>query len=136
MKSGPVIKEVDSLGRNVNLGQNLCKLSRITLYTIQLDLTGNIYYGTTDRIDPSANLWSIETIKKFSVSTPYESSDTRFEVTQSTLDRTDLIDLDADLGLSFMGGLVSAKGSAKYLDNRRSKKNEGKNPHRKSIRER
>ena len=93
---------------------------------------GNIYYGTTDRIDPSTNLWSTKTIKKFSDSEPKESSDTRFEVTQSTLDRTDLIDLDADLGLSFMGGLVSAKGSAKYLDNRRSKKNEGKNPHTRS----
>ena len=64
------------------------------------------------------NLWSQETLRNKKQTTKQFSSEHKVAITQTTLDRTNLLDIDASLKLSFMGGLVSIGGSAKYVDNR------------------
>ena len=45
------------------------------------------------------------------------SQKTEFSASEDYLDRVDLIDLSAELALSFYGGLIEIKGSAEYLHN-------------------
>ena len=71
------------------------------------------------------NLWSQETLRNIKQTTKQFSSEHKVAITQTTLDRTNLLDIDASLKLSFMGRLVSIGGSAKYLDNRVKKTNSG-----------
>ena len=44
--------------------------------------------------------------------------DNNYVVDESYLDRFNNLDIDASLKLSFMGGMVSVSGSAKYLEDR------------------
>ena len=86
---------------------------------------GNLYYGDKDLVKSDENLWSSAVLNEMSRKKSVESSDVRIAITQSTLDRTNMLDIDASLKMSFMGGLVKITGSANYLDNRRTKKNSG-----------
>ena len=54
---------------------------------------------------------------------PIEYSEDKTKWTKNFEDRRNLIDIEASLALSFMSGLVKIKGSAKYLDDRQTKKN-------------
>ena len=86
---------------------------------------GNLYYGNKELVKSDENLWSTEVLDRMSRKKAVESSDVKVAITQSTLDRTNMLDIDASLKMSFMGGLVKISGSANYLDDRRKKKNSG-----------
>ena len=93
----------NTLGRRVNLG--------------------NIYYATNDEIRGDQNLWSKKILESMSQKQQDETSETDTLITQDQLDRNNLLDIEANLALSFMGGLVQIGGSAKYLDDRRTQTN-------------
>ena len=107
-----------SLGRNqgINPRRNQNTLGR----TVNL---GNIYYAANDEIRWDENLWSEKILKSMSQKQQDETSETDTLITQDQLDRNNLLDIEANLALGFMGGLVQIGGSAKYLDDRRTQTN-------------
>ena len=66
------------------------------------------------------NLWSQESLKLIKED-PGEFAEDKTKWTKNLEDRRNLLNIEASLALSFMTGLV--KGSAKYLDDRATKKN-------------
>ena len=102
-----------------------CRVFAGTYSSVYLLLAGNIYYGSKDFVAQDENLWSQETLRNKKQTAKQFSSEHKVAITQTTLDRTNLLDIDASLKLSFMGGLVSIGGSAQYLDNRVKKANSG-----------
>lgn len=93
--------DVDALGREVHLG--------------------NIYYGQDDHIATDQNMWTSESLKKRK-NVEKKISKNEIRITESVVDRLNVLDIDASLKLSFLGGLVSVSGSARYLDDRRDRK--------------
>ena len=100
---------------------------------------GNIYYGQDDHIATDQNMWNSESLeKRNNIEKKISHNDVR--MTQTVLDRMNHFDIDASLKLSFLGGLgmtrclfifnlfllVSTSGSAHYLDDRRDKRETGR----------
>ena len=75
---------------------------------------GTLYDRRTDNVVPGKTLWSAEKLEKRTVK-PQPS--TNFEITagQTINERANLLDINAELKLSFVGGLVSVEGSAGFL---------------------
>ena len=75
---------------------------------------GTLYDRRTDKVVPGKTLWSADKLKKRTVK-PQPS--TNFEITagQGINERANLLDINAQLKLSFLGGLVSVEGSAGFL---------------------
>ena len=96
--SSEFVLEQDALGREVHLG--------------------NIFYGTLDTISTDENLWSKESLENRNIEI-FPTQDTIVELSNSQIERFNNLDIEASLALSFIGGLVSVEGSAKYLDTRK-----------------
>ena len=89
-------------------------------------VAGHLYYGTIDKVATDESLWSRESLKERRI-TKQQSSDYKVHIAESQLDRANELDIKANLALSFMGGLIKITGSAKYLEDRKRKKNSGGN---------
>ena len=76
---------------------------------------GELYDARHDTLMTSFSLWTTDTIQKRKIEAQAQYSKTTFSATEDFLDRMDLIDIDASLKLSFMGGLIQISGSAEYL---------------------
>ena len=92
----------DALGREVHLG--------------------NIFYGTLDKISTDENMWSEKNLEKRRIQN-FETQYQKVKLSTYQLERLNNLDISANLKLSFMGGLVSVDGSAKYLDKRARNEN-------------
>ena len=57
---------------------------------------------------PESNLWNQATIKEHSVDQPKPHTHTSFSLVQSVYDKQEWMDINAELGLSFMGNEISA----------------------------
>lgn len=81
---------------------------------------GCLYYGTEDRVSESNHFWRKSSLTGDKTrKRVLGNKDGRAEFSTSTLDRLNNFDVEAQLALSFMGGLVSVSGSAKYLSEKR-----------------
>ena len=83
---------------------------------------------------PESNLWNQATIREHAVDQPKSNTDTDFSLVQSVYDKQEWMDINAELGLSFMGkeisalsqltnpqysdGQVEVKGSAGYMSDK------------------
>ena len=83
---------------------------------------GTLYDCRSDRLIMGTTLWDDQVIKAATSTNPQTASDFKVIAEDSVEDKTFNLDIDASLKLSFLGGLVSVQGSAKYLDDRKSSK--------------
>ena len=77
-------------------------------------------------IATNENLWSEATIKNSSRNVTSESSYFKVDITQTTEKKAHFLDLDASITIGILSGAVSVTGSAKFVDSKRTYKNQGK----------
>ena len=80
----------------------------------------------SDKLIPGVTLWNDETLKSALDSTPQIASDSDVIAEDSLERKASMLNISASLKLSFMGGLVEVSGSAKYLDDRKSSKQQSR----------
>ena len=96
----PVDKVIPALGRSFTLGY---------LYDIRRDIIVN------------KSLWDIEDLKGNKVSVdPQPYSNFSVAISDTIEDKTSVMNIDANLKMSFLSGLIKVGGSAKYLETRNS----------------
>ncbi|XP_029383272.1 neoverrucotoxin subunit beta-like [Echeneis naucrates] len=81
---------------------------------------GILYDAHKDQLIPGVTLWNKETIDKNTEELPQQSSQYQITASDSLESKASLLDIEASLKASFMGGLVEVGGSAKYLNDRKS----------------
>ena len=69
-------------------------------------MLGTLYDGRTDSLLVPLNLWSPEVIDKTKVPNNVAYSNTDFKNNEDILERLDVMGIEAELKLSFMGGLI------------------------------
>ncbi|CAL4098549.1 unnamed protein product [Meganyctiphanes norvegica] len=79
---------------------------------------GMLYDCRSDTLIPGITLWSKEKLEKDLTVKKESTQSMKIEASDNLSDKASLINIDAYLKLSFLGGLVSVSGSAKYLDDR------------------
>ena len=84
---------------------------------------GALFYGKQNKIANDENFWRVETLNRSKIYEEIGSSSSKIVSTQNTVDRLDAFSLDASLSMSFMGGLISVTGAAKFLNEKRSRDN-------------
>ena len=86
---------------------------------------GSFYYGATDQVNPSENLWSFDDIEKGKrVILEQSTLHNKVELVENFLDRNRLMKVDSSLGLSVIGGLIKTTGKTKFLLDRKDIRNE------------
>ncbi|XP_071944801.1 uncharacterized protein [Antedon mediterranea] len=81
---------------------------------------GMLYDCRNDKLIPGTSLWDNEFLESHSVSHLQESSNFKIHTEESIADKANALDINANLKLSCLVGLVEGSGSAKYLDDRKS----------------
>ena len=83
---------------------------------------------------PESNLWNQATIRDNAAHQPKQRTETTYSLVQSVYDKQEWMDIDAEIGLSFMGneiaalsqltypcisdGQITVKGSAGYMSDK------------------
>ncbi|XP_004565355.2 stonustoxin subunit alpha-like [Maylandia zebra] len=82
---------------------------------------GMLYDARSDKLIPGVTLWDAKTLQEKSVEKNQHSSEFEVSASDSTKTKSSLLDVNASLKASFLGGLIEVGGSAKYLnDNKKS----------------
>jgi hypothetical protein len=108
----------DAYGENFNreprstsgIRQNIAVLDTKSIVRL-----GTLYDGASDSLMTPLNLWNDSTIQDNKIRRDTMTSKHTYSTTETLLDRMNLLDIEASLKLSFMGGLIPVSGSAKYL---------------------
>ena len=79
---------------------------------------GMLYDCRSDTLIPGITLWSKDKLEKDLTVKKERKQLHKIKASDSFSDKASLLDVKANLKLSFLGGLVSVSGSAKYLDDR------------------
>ncbi|XP_023196484.1 stonustoxin subunit beta-like [Xiphophorus maculatus] len=87
---------------------------------------GMLYDASKDQIIPGVTLWDESTLQHMIMENSQHSSD--FKITSSdSLDmKSNLLDVNASLKASFLGGLIEVGGSAKYLNDKKKSHNQSR----------
>ncbi|KAM8847293.1 neoverrucotoxin subunit alpha-like [Synchiropus picturatus] len=85
---------------------------------------GMMYDARTQKPVPGMSLWDPQVLAKNTVETGGPSSQFQVLASDSLESKTSLLDVDASLKASFLGGLVEVSGSAKYLNDHKKFKNQ------------
>jgi len=76
---------------------------------------GALYDSKTEAIRNDYNLWNTNTIEAKKKIQGNRFSNGEVFLSHGVIDRCNIIDVSAELQLSFMAGLISVEGSARYL---------------------
>nr|A0ZSK4.1 RecName: Full=Neoverrucotoxin subunit beta; Short=NeoVTX subunit beta [Synanceia verrucosa]BAF41222.1 neoverrucotoxin b-subunit [Synanceia verrucosa] len=87
---------------------------------------GMLYDARNDKLIPGFTLWEDEVIEESTVESSQPSSAFEIIASDSIDDKSSLMDIEASLKASFLGGLVEVGGSAKYLNNQKKFKNQSR----------
>nr|BAK18814.1 pvtoxin-a [Pterois volitans] len=87
---------------------------------------GALYDSRKDRLIPGFTLWEDDVLQANTVESRQPSSAFEIIASDSIEDKSSLMDIEASLKASFLGGLVEVGGSAKYLDDRKKFKNQSR----------
>nr|AHY22717.1 echiitoxin a-subunit [Echiichthys vipera] len=87
---------------------------------------GMLYDARREKLIPGFSLFGDETLKQYTSSEQNPSSEFKIVASDSIKSKSDLMDIEASLGVSFLGGLVEVGGSAKYLNNTKKYKNQSR----------
>nr|BAK18815.1 pvtoxin-b [Pterois volitans] len=87
---------------------------------------GTLYDARKVRLIPGFTLWEDDVLQANTVESRQPSSAFEIIASDSIEDKSSLMDIEASLKASFLGGLVEVGGSAKYLDDRKKFKNQSR----------
>ncbi|XP_054614029.1 neoverrucotoxin subunit alpha-like [Dunckerocampus dactyliophorus] len=87
---------------------------------------GMLYNACKDELIPGLNLWDAATLESHTSETAQKSSSFKITASDTIESRSSLMDIEASLKLSFLGGLVEVGGSAKYLNDQKKFKNQSR----------
>ena len=84
------------------------------------------YDCRNDQLIPGMTLWNTTLLRATLSQRPQHSSDFEIIAEDTLSDTISKLGIEANLSLSVMGGLVSVSGAAKYLDDRKSSRNQAR----------
>ncbi|KAM9336970.1 stonustoxin subunit alpha-like [Symphorus nematophorus] len=87
---------------------------------------GMLYDARRDELIPGLTLWDEKTLQANTVEEHHGSSDSHISASDTIESKSSLLDIDASLKASFMGGLIEVGGSAKYLNDTKKFKNQSR----------
>ncbi|XP_045924498.1 neoverrucotoxin subunit beta-like [Micropterus dolomieu] len=87
---------------------------------------GMLYDARKDQLIPGLTLWDDKTLKENTVEISQHSSAFEISASDSIESKSFLLDVDASLKASFLGGLIEVGGSAKYLNDKKKFKNQSR----------
>ncbi|KAL1280922.1 hypothetical protein QQF64_015522 [Cirrhinus molitorella] len=87
---------------------------------------GMLYDCRRDRLIPGITLWDAEMLQKNINVRPQPNTDFKIIATDSSEDKVSALNVSAALEASFLCGLVSVKGSADYLNDKKSSKHQSR----------
>ncbi|KAG8013719.1 Stonustoxin subunit alpha [Nibea albiflora] len=87
---------------------------------------GMLYDCRTDSLVPGITLWDHDDLIKHVRERPQNSNDFEIVASESIEDKSKALNVDASLKASFLGGLVQVSGSAKYLNDSKTSKNQAR----------
>ncbi|XP_037611207.1 stonustoxin subunit beta-like [Sebastes umbrosus] len=87
---------------------------------------GTLYDARQDKLIPGLTFWDDEVLKESTVESCQPSSAFQIIASDSIDDKSSLMDIEASLKASFLGGLVEVGGSAKYLNDTKKFKNQSR----------
>ncbi|XP_067224348.1 cytolytic toxin-alpha-like [Chanodichthys erythropterus] len=85
---------------------------------------GMLYDCRKDSFIPGVTLWDKKSLSEDLDSRPQPMTDLKFSSSDSLSSKSSLMDINASLKASFLGGLVEVGGSAKYLRDTKSSNNQ------------
>uniref|UniRef100_A0A3Q2DMB6 Uncharacterized protein n=1 Tax=Cyprinodon variegatus TaxID=28743 RepID=A0A3Q2DMB6_CYPVA len=87
---------------------------------------GMLYDCREDTVIPGLTLWNRDDLEKDKRETPKPNSCFEIVASESIEDKSSALDVEASLKASFLGGLVKVEGSAKYLNDQVTSKNQAR----------
>ncbi|XP_034006855.1 uncharacterized protein LOC117498819 [Trematomus bernacchii] len=87
---------------------------------------GMLYDCRKDSLVPGLNLWDRENLKKHTGERPQNYNDCDIVASESIEDKSSALNVEASLKASFLCGLVKVEGSAKYLNDSKTSKNQAR----------
>uniref|UniRef100_A0A8C9YSE8 B30.2/SPRY domain-containing protein n=1 Tax=Sander lucioperca TaxID=283035 RepID=A0A8C9YSE8_SANLU len=87
---------------------------------------GMLYDARKDELIPGLTLWDIKTLQGKIKESPQHSSAFDMAASDSTESKCSLLDVEASLKASFLGGLIEVEGSAKYLNDQKKFHNQSR----------
>ncbi|XP_051234075.1 uncharacterized protein LOC127351001 [Dicentrarchus labrax] len=87
---------------------------------------GMLYDCRQDSLVPGMTLWDSNDLKKNTRESPKPNSDFEIVASESIEDKSSALKVEASLKASFLGGLVEVEGSAKYLNDHKTSKNQAR----------
>ncbi|CAB1426555.1 unnamed protein product [Pleuronectes platessa] len=87
---------------------------------------GMLYDCRRDLLVPGMTLWDREDLKKDIGERPQNSNDFEIVASDSIEDKSSALKVEASLKASFLGGLVEVGGSAKYLNDHKTSRNQAR----------
>ncbi|KAK1879426.1 Verrucotoxin subunit beta [Dissostichus eleginoides] len=87
---------------------------------------GMLYDCRQDSLVPGLTLWDCDDLEKDTRERPKPSSDFEMVASESIEDKSSALEVEASLKASFLGGLVEVEGSAKYLNDSKTSKNQAR----------
>ncbi|XP_051272948.1 stonustoxin subunit beta-like isoform X3 [Dicentrarchus labrax] len=87
---------------------------------------GMLYDARKDELIPGLTLWDHKTLQEKTVESSQHSSSFKISASDSTESKSSLLDINASLKASFMGGLIEVGGSAAYLNDTKKFKNQSR----------
>nr|XP_046234236.1 neoverrucotoxin subunit beta-like [Scatophagus argus]XP_046234238.1 neoverrucotoxin subunit beta-like [Scatophagus argus] len=87
---------------------------------------GMLYDARADKLIPGLKLWDDETLQAKITGTVKPFSEFEISASDSIESKSSLLDVDASLKASFLGGLIEVGGSAKYMNDTKKFKNQSR----------
>ncbi|XP_044035524.1 neoverrucotoxin subunit alpha-like isoform X2 [Siniperca chuatsi] len=87
---------------------------------------GMMYDARREKLIPGFSLFGDETLKQYASSNTQRSSEFQIAASDSIESKSSMMDIEASLGVSFLGGLVEVGGSAKYLNDTKKYQNQSR----------
>ncbi|XP_041658406.1 uncharacterized protein LOC121519669 [Cheilinus undulatus] len=87
---------------------------------------GMLYDCRSDSLVPGLTLWDHNDLQNHITERPQKYSDFEIVASESIEDKASALDVNASLRASFLGGLVEVNGSARYLTNNKTSKNQAR----------
>lgn len=87
---------------------------------------GMLYDCRSDKLVPGLTLWDHETLQQDITETPKPSTELDIVASESISVKSSSLGVEASLKASFCSGLIQVNGSAKYLNDKKSSKNQAR----------
>ncbi|XP_061159652.1 neoverrucotoxin subunit alpha-like [Syngnathus typhle] len=87
---------------------------------------GMLYNACKDELIPGFSLWDKAALESQTSTSTQKSSSFKITASDTIEARSSMLDVEASLSMSFLGGLVEVGGSAKYLNSQKKFKNQSR----------